>query len=134
MYILYSQFNGNLAVIIPCGNINDAIKDVPNEAEYKIVESIEIDNDFFNAYEFSKDIGAVINISKAKEIQLNKFRVARTPLLEKLDISFMQAVEAGNITLQQEISAQKQALRDITNMQLPDTLSELKAVWPKILL
>jgi len=42
-------------------------------------------------------LGAVVNITKAKEVHLNKFRVARTSILAKLDIDFMKAVESGNV-------------------------------------
>ena len=52
MFITYPQPNGQVAVVIPCGDVNDAIKDVPEGVEYKIVESVDIDNDYFNAYEF----------------------------------------------------------------------------------
>jgi len=133
MLITYSQPNGQVAVVIPCGDVNDAIKDVPEGVEYKIVESVDIDNDYFNAYEFDKAIGAKINIAKAKEIHLDKFRSARTPLIEKLDIDFMRAVEAGNADLQKEIASKKQALRDVTSIELPNTLKGIKSTWPEVL-
>lgn len=133
MYITYSQPNGQLAVVVPCGDVNDAIKDVPQGTEYTIVESLDIDNEFFDAYEFDKNIGAKINIIKAKEIQLDKFRATRTILLEKLDIDFMRAVEADNTTSQQEIASKKQALRDVTKTELPDDLLGIKSTWPNIL-
>ena len=133
MFITYPQPNGQVAVVIPCGDVNDAIKDVPEGSEYKIVESVDIDNDYFNAYEFDKVIGAKVNLDKAKTIHLDKFRSTRTPLLEKLDISFMRAVEAGNTDLQKEIASKKQALRDITSIELPNTLKGIKATWPEVL-
>lgn len=133
MFITYSQQNGQVAVVTPTGNVNDAIKDVPQGVEYKIVESLDIDNDYFNAYEFDVETGAKINISKAKSIQLDKFRVARMPLLEKLDVAFMRAVETGDAVKQQEIAANKQALRDVTSIQLPDDLAGIKATWPSVL-
>ena len=126
MFITYPQPNGQVAVIIPTGDVNDAIKDVPAGVEYKIVESVDIDNDYFNAYEFDKDAGAKANINKAKEIRLARFRSARTPLLAALDVDFMRAVEAGNTDLQKEIAAKKQALRDV-----PQTFSAPEeVVWP----
>ena len=133
MFITYPQPNGQVAVVIPTGDVNDAIKDVPAGVEYKIVDSVDIDNDYFNAYEFDAELGAKVNIEKAKAIHLDKFRAARTPLIEKLDIDFMRAVEAGNTVLQQEIAAKKQALRDVTKTDLPNTLEEIKATWPEIL-
>jgi hypothetical protein len=133
MFITYPQPNGQVAVVIPTGDVNDAIKDVPAGVEYKIVESVDIDNDYFNAYEFDAELGAKVNIDKAKAIHLDKFRATRNPLLVTLDVDFMRAVESGNTTLQQEIASKKQALRDVTKAELPNTLEEIKATWPEIL-
>jgi hypothetical protein len=133
MFITYPQPNGQVAVVIPCGDVNDAIKDVPEGVEYKIVESVDIDNDYFNAYEFDAELGAKVNIEKAKAIHLDKFRSARTPLLATLDIDFMRAVESGNTISQKEIAAKKQALRDVTSIELPNTLAKIKATWPEVL-
>jgi len=76
-----------------------------------------------------------INLDKAKNIQKNKWRVARKPLLEKLDTQFMRAVETGDTSKQQQIATQKQALRDVTTTDLSSitTPEELKNVWPDIL-
>ena len=133
MFIAYPQPNGQVSVVIPTGDVNDAIKDVPKGVEYKIVNSIDIDNDYFNSYEFDTEIGAKVNIEKAKAIHLDKFRSARTPLLASLDVDFIRAVEAANTTLQQEIVSKKQALRDVTKTELPNTLEEIKTTWPEIL-
>jgi len=55
-----------------------------------------------------------INMDKARKIKQDQIRDERKPLLEKLDVQFMRAVESGNSALQTEIAAQKQALRDCT--------------------
>ena len=133
MFITYPQPNGQVSVVIPTGDVNDAIKDVPEGSEYKIVESLDIDHEYFNAYEFDAETGAKVNIEKATAIHLDKFRSARTPLLAALDVSFMRAVEAGNTDLQKEIASQKQALRDVTSIELPNTLEGIKATWPEVL-
>ena len=44
-----------------------------------------------------------LNLEKAKEIWLNKYRIARTPLLEKLDTQFMRALEQNNTELMESI-------------------------------
>jgi hypothetical protein len=132
-FITYPQENNKLAVIIPTGDVNSVIKDVPEGVEYKIVSSLDIDNDYFDAYEFDKAVGAKINISKAKEAHFEKFRATRTPLLAALDVDFMRAVESGNLELKKEIAAKKQALRNVTKVDLPNTLEEIKATWPEIL-
>jgi hypothetical protein len=133
MLITYPQPNGQVAVVIPCGDVNDAIKDVPAGIEYKIVDSVDIDNDYFNAYEFDSETGAKVNIEKAKAIHLDKFRSARSPKLANLDIEFMKAVESSDTAAQQAIGGVKQALRDVTLIVLPDDLAGIKATWPDIL-
>jgi len=132
--ITYPQPNGQVAVIIPTGDVYSAVKDVPKNIPYKIVSSLNIDNDYFNAYEYDETDGANVNLEKAKAIHKDKWRVARAPKLAKLDIDFMKAVEAGDAQKQSEIATQKQALRDVTNTPLDGTtLEEIKAVWPAIL-
>ena len=76
-----------------------------------------------------------INLDKAKEIQKNRWRNARKPILEKLDTQFMRAVETGDTSKQQQIATQKQSLRDVTTTDLSSvtTPEELKNVWPDIL-
>ena len=133
MFITYPQPNGQVAVVIPTGDVNNAIKDVPAGVEYKIVDFLDIDNDYFNAYEFDSQVGAKVNIEKAKAIHLDKFRAARAPKLAKLDIDFMKAVEANDEVKKGEIIAAKQALRDVTLTTLPDDLAGIKATWPDIL-
>ena len=133
MFITYPQPNGQVAVVIPTGDVNSAIKDVPEGVEYKIVESVDIDNDYFNAYEFDAELGAKVNIEKAKAIHLDKFRTARKPKLDKLDIDFMKAVEANDESAKAAIIADKIALRDVTLTELPDDLAGIKATWPEVL-
>jgi hypothetical protein len=133
-FITYPQPNGQVAVVIPTRDVNDAIKDVPEGVEYKIVDSVDIDNDYFNAYEFDAETGAKVNIEKAKAIHLDKFRSARAPKLAKLDIDFMKTVEANDEEKKAEIIAAKQALRDVTLTPLPDDLAGIKATWPNILI
>ena len=134
MFITYPQPNGQVAVVIPTGDVNDAIKDVPEGVEYKIVESVDIDNDYFNAYEFDAESGAKVNIEKAKAIHLDKFRSARAPKLDKLDIEFMKAVEVNDEAKKSAIIADKIALRDVTLTPLPDDLDCIKSTWPDILI
>lgn len=76
----------------------------------------------------------IINPDKAKAIWKDKWRDARKPLLASLDIEFMKAVEMGDSGKQAEISAKKQALRDVTKTEINGSSpEEIKAVWPNIL-
>lgn len=133
-FIIYPQKPDNkLAVIIPCGDVQDAIKDVPEGAPYAIVDSLEgIDNDYFDGFIY-EDGEAVADIAACKSIHLDKFRAVRAPKLAKLDVDFMRAVEQGDTAKQAEIATAKQELRDVTKTPLPDTLPEIKVTWPHIL-
>ena len=73
-----------------------------------------------------------IDISKAKEVWKNKIRIARKPALEKLDIDFMKAQEAGTDTT--SIVADKNTLRDLPEqVDTATTVDEIKAVWNDML-
>jgi hypothetical protein len=136
-FITYPQSNGQVAVIIPADpsfSIEEiAAKDVPHGLPYKIVDTFDIENDYFNAYEFHAEQGSAINIDKAKSIHLDKFRAARAPKLSELDIAYSRADETGDTAKKAEIAAQKQALRDVTKVELPNDLAALKNFWPSIL-
>jgi len=68
-----------------------------------------------------------ININKAKEIKKQSLRQERKPLLEAQDVAFQRALESGSDTT--AIVAEKQRLRDITNLVDPcTTIEEIKAV------
>ena len=68
-----------------------------------------------------------INLTRAKEIKKESLRQERKPLLEAQDVAYMRAQEAGEDTT--AIVAEKQRLRDITNLVDPcTTVDELKAV------
>ena len=73
-----------------------------------------------------------VNIPKAKELQKERFRQVRKPLLEALDIDYQRADEAGDTSKKTEVATKKQALRDVTNSTtLNDATSEAEvgAVW-----
>ena len=74
-----------------------------------------------------------INIDKGKAIKLDLLRAERAPKLAALDLAFMRAVERGDLLAQASIAAEKQALRDITKVPLPDDVSALKDFKPDIL-
>ena len=77
-----------------------------------------------NAWEYLD--GVKINIEKAIEIQKDKIRAERAPLLEDLDIQYMKALEAGDTQKQEEISAEKQKLRDVTALVVASNTEDLK--------
>ena len=74
----------------------------------------------------------IINMPKARGIQMDKIREVRNQELAKKDIEFMKALEAddGSHTA---IASEKQVLRDIpqTFDLTTDTPEELKQKWPE---
>jgi len=68
-----------------------------------------------------------IDLPRAKEITKDRLRVERKPLLEALDIEVMKNItDAVKLV---EIEAEKQRLRDITNVvDGLSTVEQLKAV------
>lgn len=68
-----------------------------------------------------------INFTKAQAITKDRLRTERAPLLEKLDIDYMKAIEVGADTV--AIVAKKQRLRDVTKLaDIATTLDELKGL------
>ena len=73
-----------------------------------------------------------VNIAKAKELQKERFRQVRKPLLEALDIDYQRADEAGDASKKTEIATKKQALRDVTSstaLNDASSAAEVRAVW-----
>lgn len=138
-FVCYQQPSGKIAILTPVMTTGVTLeyvieKSIPDGTPYKVVaDDFAIDGEYFDAYEFDEATGAAVNIDKAKTIHRKKFREARKPKLEALDIEFMRAVEQADAEAQAEIAAQKQALRDVTLTPLPDTLPEIKQTWPEIL-
>jgi len=109
--ILYQQPNGNLAIIIPTGNVSDAVKDVPSTIPYEIVADTDIPSDttFFEAWEHDTSAApekVKTNMTKAKVIAHNIRRTSRDNLFKPLDIKTTIPVQAA----QAEID--RQAIRD----------------------
>jgi|TARA_R100000149_G_C5840749_1_gene112892 hypothetical protein len=77
-----------------------------------------------------------VNMTKAREIKKEQLRQERKPLLEKLDVQYMRAIESGDTDEQASIATKKQQLRDITadaGITNATTADQLKAVRPTIL-
>jgi len=135
-FITYPQSSGQVAVVSPNSElpISQVIAgSIPENTPYKIVDSLDIENEYFNAYEFHPEQGVKVNIDKAKAIHRDKFRDARKPLLSKLDVDYMKAIEVEDSVAASAIAVKKQELRDVTKIELPSTLPEIKETWPDIL-
>lgn len=76
------------------------------------------------------------DMEKCREIHKARLREARAPLLAEKDVEYMRALERGDATALASISAEKQALRDVTAdpaIAAAATAADLKAVWPAAL-
>lgn len=129
--IIYTNSDGTVSIIIPAGDVNDAIKDVPSGLSYEIVEdsAIPTDRSFRNAW---KQNGKTIetDMTKAKEIHKTNIRAARETKLAELDIEFQRALETSADT--STIVAKKQTLRDAPSASGISTAAsetDLKAQW-----
>ena len=74
-----------------------------------------------------------VDMEKARNVWRDKIRYFRKPELEKLDATFMQALEAGDTDTQSTVAAQKKALRDAPAdpaIEAATTPDELKLVQP----
>lgn len=109
------------------------------------VSKLPTDTTYERAWFFNDDLIVPIDINPnaAKEILRNKWREARTPLLQSLDAKYMMALERNDTAAMTTISVQKQKLRNMTTeVIIPDRLpsesidaysKRLNACWPKIL-
>lgn len=67
-----------------------------------------------------------INQDKAIEIAKEKIRAIREPMFKKLDLDFQRALESGSDT--SAIIAEKQKLRDLTDIANDKTVEELTQI------
>ena len=140
--IVYSNSNGVLSVVCPSPSYDGTLEElaeqtVPVGLEYFQIESNVLPEDltFQLAWEISETGDSIeVNPTKAKEIWKDKWREARKPKLEALDLAYMRATEEDNNMARARIINAKQELRDVTNTPIPGTTpEEIKAVWPEIL-
>lgn len=151
--IVYSQpGNGHIAICTPVLNSGLTVeqiaqKDVPQDSPYKICSSTDLPQEgtFFDAWVYNENVPVVpitIDVERAHEIWKDEWRRVRNPILSRLDVEWMRAMEQGNTSLAQELANKKQVLRDVTSTFLPQRDSGqsidmfsigLKSVWPECL-
>lgn len=70
-----------------------------------------------------------IDMDKAKAITKDRLRAERAPLLAAQDVAFMRATETADGVTLAAVAAEKQRLRDITNLvDACTTLDELRGL------
>lgn len=143
-----TSVNVVITTVIKQDDIDNVIKQLEKEGHVcrKIqANKLPTDLTYERAWFFNDDLIVPIDINPnlAKEILRNKWREARTPLLQSLDAKYMMALERSDTTAMATISVQKQKLRNMTTeVIIPDRLpsetidaysKRLSACWPKIL-
>ena len=73
--------------------------------------------------------------NKGEELKKEQFRILRKPLLEKLDVEFMRALEVGDTSTVQIVTQKKSELRGITSVDFSsyDTPQKLHEFIPDLL-
>ena len=128
--IIFINESGGVSICSPTGELSiDAVKAKDTPSNSVIVDAStlpEADNDFFDAWELN---GTTVSVSltKAKALTKTRLRAEREPLLAVQDVLFQRAIEANADT--SDIVAEKQRLRDITNLaDACTTTAELRAL------
>lgn len=116
--IVYTSENGNAAVAGIAADVTEAaalstLRKEHSDAQLIDVDDLPKDQDFFAAWVF-EDGRVHVSMDKAREVANQKIRIARQPLLVKLDVAFQRALETGSDI--SSIVAQKQKLRDATKL------------------
>ena len=84
--IIYQNESGGVAVIVPTGSVELALKDVPPGVPYEIVSAADIPSDRFFRDAWIADGAAVaVDLGKAKDIGHDKRRAARTEAFAPFD-------------------------------------------------
>ncbi|MDF1687311.1 MAG: hypothetical protein P1U50_11025 [Parvibaculaceae bacterium] len=128
--IIYTE-NGTVKVVIPANEglskegltlLADSV--VPDGLPFSIIDEAALPSDrtFRNAWQETGGNALVVDIEKAQEIQRQKIRAARVPLLAALDADQLRGLD---------VEEQKQILRDYpTRVDGVTDLAALKEILP----
>jgi hypothetical protein len=135
--VIIYQDGGDLCVVHPAPgvSIERALQDIDPAFEARIIDASSLPQDryFRRAWKLGAD-GVEVDIPTAKEVQRDVWRKRRAPKLAELDTEVLKSIERGDAKKRNELSAKKQALRDVTATDLPDDLEGIRNAFPEILL
>lgn len=88
-----------------------------------------------NAWKVDDNGQIFFDRNKGEELKKEQFRNLRKPLLEKLDVQFMRALEVGDTSTIQIVTQKKSELRDVTSVDFSsyDTPQKLHEFIPDLL-
>jgi len=111
--------------------------ELPPESVYSIIDqaSIPPTRVFRGAWVYQEE-QLTIDLNIARVIQKDRWRAARAPLLAQLDLDYIRAMETSNTSEMAAVVSKKQALRDITGIDLSGitTADGIESFWPEILI
>ena len=136
MYTLYTNTNYGLGI-----NWFDSIEECiefvkkTKPKAYKYLNAGEqLPMQFYPAIYWNEQTNSPdINISIAIELKKEELRTLREPLLQKLDIAFVKALENNDEEQKTKIVNYKNALRNITHGFFPSDINLLLYFYPTIL-
>jgi len=135
--VIIYQDGGYLCIVHPAPGvtIERALQDIDQAFEARIVDAASLPQDryFRRAWKIGAQ-GVEVDIPTAKEVQRDLWRKRRGPKLAELDTEVLKSIERGDTKKRNELSAKKQALRDVTATELPDDLEGIRNAVPEILL
>ena len=126
MYYLYTNENNSIS-IHHFNSDEDRIEYIKEKGCTQfVITNTPKDNYFLQAFEWDESTNNIkVNIEKAKEIRLNYFRLIRSMIFPKLDLLYLKSLENSDTEAQQKIISDKVYLRDISNIEMPNTEREL---------
>ena len=108
--IIYQNESGGVAVIVPTGSVELALKDVPPGVPYEIVSAADIPSDRFFRDAWIADGAAVaVDLGKAKDIGHDKRRAARTEAFAPFDEIIAKQIPGADALAAE---AARQGIRD----------------------
>jgi hypothetical protein len=136
MYTLYTNTSHGLGIHYFNTNNEclDFVKKI-NPKAYKILPTAnQLPMQFYPAFYWNEQTNSPdINIYIAIELKKEELRNLRDPLLQKLDIAFVKALEANDEIKKNKIVFYKNELRDITTKFFPLDVNILLYFYPTIL-
>ena len=108
--IIYQSESGGVAVIVPTGSVELALKDVPPGVPYEIVDAADIPSDRFFRNAWVADGAAVaVDLGKAKDIGHDIRRQQRAEEFQPFDEIIAKQIPGADAL---EAEANRQAIRE----------------------
>jgi hypothetical protein len=108
--IIFQTESGGVAVIVPTGSVELALKDVPAGAPYVIINADDIPSDRYFRDAWVADGAAVaVDLGKAKDIGHDKRRAARTEAFAPFDEIIAKRIPGADAAAAEEA---RQEIRD----------------------